>query len=197
MKSHGAFEQCYDAQVAVDVEDMPILGNTVTGNRMHPRRNPPKGLSGVRRHMWRKGHQEFDAELYMVPQSPYSGFVAQGATHGPANDDATTYSTVGTLEPDSTFNDSLNEIDAWYRYQIKIASSTNRIQVWVWNETDSKPTSPGIEEIDGTLSSGLVGVVTYAGTGCRYWGPITVTSNDAPEGAYMAYEDFKAESAAV
>jgi transposase len=32
MKSHGAFEQCYNAQAAVDVEDMLIVGATLTNN---------------------------------------------------------------------------------------------------------------------------------------------------------------------
>ena len=32
MKSHGAFEQCYNGQVAVDVEDMLIVGTSLTNN---------------------------------------------------------------------------------------------------------------------------------------------------------------------
>lgn len=131
MKSKGSFEQCFNAQAAVDVEDMLIVGTSLSNNaadaqtlqdtlasvesnthdkpgvaladagymsddnvafceeenidpyfavgrdkhnaplkqRLTKNRQAPKGLSPVRKHMWKKVHHEFGKELYKVRKS--------------------------------------------------------------------------------------------------------------------------------
>jgi Peptidase family C25 len=90
-------------------------------------------------------------------------------------------------------NSALTSTTHWYNYEI--IAQTAAIKVKVWVDTVSKPTRAGIisAPMQG-LSSGIVGLVSHAGTGYRYWGPMRVTSGASTPGAYLAYEDFKEDS---
>jgi hypothetical protein len=95
-------------------------------------------------------------------------------------------------------NSALLSTDHWYNYQITTLNNTTTttIQAWIWIDTiKTKPPNPGIE-CDATQieTGGLVGLVSHAGTGTRYWGPMKVISSQQVKGAYLAWEDFKEDT---
>jgi hypothetical protein len=97
-------------------------------------------------------------------------------------------------------NDAPIDAAIWYSYSIKIepTGGQERIQVKIWVDSLDEPATPGIDASNAqTLNGGLVGVTSHSGSSVRYWGPMTVTSNRQPAGAYMAYETFHKEDSLV
>jgi hypothetical protein len=85
-----------------------------------------------------------------------------------------------------------NLTGTWYHYEIRVDNDSSKMYVKWWKEGTPKPDNAGLEGwFDGyMLPYGSVGVTTHAGSGYRYWGPITVLSSTPEGGANIAYEHF-------
>jgi hypothetical protein len=95
-------------------------------------------------------------------------------------------------------NSALVNTSHWYNYEIITLngddSTTIRAKFWI-DTIKTKPTLAGIDKnVYQNLSGGVVGLVTHAGTGYRYWGPMKVISSVQDSGAYLAFEDFKEDT---
>jgi len=93
-------------------------------------------------------------------------------------------------------NDAAVEVGVWYNYEIMVRHSAldTTIRAFCWR--GQKPSQPGIEVLDAHLTGGLVGFVAHQYVGAKYWGPITVTSNEKPTPATITVEDFHKDSLA-
>jgi hypothetical protein len=93
-------------------------------------------------------------------------------------------------------NDAPLQTNVWYNYEIRVNRTAldTSIRAYCWR--DHKPSQPGIEQFARHLSGGLVGFVAERNAGTKYWGPITVTSNDQPTRATITVEDFHKDSLA-
>ena len=111
------------------------------------------------------------------------------------------YSDSATAVPldteDTLHSDVMSSTNTWYNYEVSVSNTGSMTAILgkIWNATRPKPDTSGIiaSHMSG-LSGGLAGIVSHAGAGNRYWGPMKVISSGSSTGAYLAYEDFREDT---
>ncbi|EFK96964.1 transport protein ExbB2 [sediment metagenome] len=113
------------------------------------------------------------------------------------------YTNYGAYTTLATGDTVLDSSGVWYNYKLKVEKNgnANKIKVAFWLGNDDPTLTTGYTwpqmsctDSSGLLTKGTVGFCSHSGSGRKYWGPVTVTSNYAVSNAYMAYEDFQRDS---